>query len=88
VGTEIFFGKSEIRLDTARIKRPSRFSNSRSLVAVFGKRGLEIAGERDCVHAGYAAIGSVTNLAAVRREKRRALSKNPQDYATVTLLPS
>jgi class 3 adenylate cyclase len=28
---------------------------------VFGKRGRDIAGERDCVHAGYAAIGGVTN---------------------------
>ena len=26
--------------------------------------GREIAGERDCVHVGYAAIGSVTNLAS------------------------
>ena len=51
MGTEIFFGKSEIRLDTARIKRPSRSSKSHSFAAVFGKRGAGNCGERDCVSA-------------------------------------
>ncbi|HMH00016.1 MAG TPA: hypothetical protein VK555_01320 [Terriglobales bacterium] len=66
MGTEIFFGKSEIKLDRARIKRPSRSSNSHFLPRFFGKRGCEIAGEHDCVHAGYAAIGSNINLALRR----------------------
>ena len=72
MGTEIPFGKSEIRLDTARIKRPSRSSNSHFLPRFFGKRGCEIAGEHDCVHAGYAAIGRVTNGASRRCDEAKA----------------
>src|SRR5467141_2583320 len=40
MGTEIFFGKSEIRLDTARIKRPSPVYPNRSTDASQSRRRL------------------------------------------------